>query len=162
MTGRYHLEWAADDPEGDVRYDFPGSIRGPLVPQVVSNDPAALRRIVEHVKVTPPDSVLTEEFRLFASGPDGYFGFASLDPFAEPRGAAYDVVRWIAPAPFRRHFRYGRTTWLAHAANARSGQGELYAGVGAVWEMDRRYRLLHANHARNFVDFNRKVEEKKP
>jgi len=32
----------------------------------------------------------------------------------------------------------------------------------AVWEMDRRYRLLHANHARNIVDFNRKVEEKRP
>src|SRR5438105_15107964 len=30
----------------------------------------------------------------------------------------------------------------------------------AVWEMDRRYRLLHANHARNIVDFNKKVEEK--
>ncbi len=32
----------------------------------------------------------------------------------------------------------------------------------AVWEMERRYRLLHANHARNIVDFNRKVEEKRP
>ena len=32
----------------------------------------------------------------------------------------------------------------------------------AVWEMERRYRLLHANHARNIVDFNRKVQEKKP
>src|SRR2546427_11459588 len=32
----------------------------------------------------------------------------------------------------------------------------------AVWEMDRRYRLLHANHARNIVVFNKKVEEKKP
>jgi S-DNA-T family DNA segregation ATPase FtsK/SpoIIIE len=32
----------------------------------------------------------------------------------------------------------------------------------AVWEMDRRYRLLHANHARNIVDFNKKVEEQKP
>jgi len=32
----------------------------------------------------------------------------------------------------------------------------------AVWEMERRYRLLHANHARNIMDFNRKVEEKKP
>ena len=32
----------------------------------------------------------------------------------------------------------------------------------AVWEMERRYRLLHANHARNISDFNRKVEEKKP
>jgi len=32
----------------------------------------------------------------------------------------------------------------------------------AGWEMDRRYRLLHANHARNIVDFNRKVEEKRP
>jgi S-DNA-T family DNA segregation ATPase FtsK/SpoIIIE len=32
----------------------------------------------------------------------------------------------------------------------------------AVWEMDRRYRLLHANHARNIVDLNRKIEEKKP
>src|SRR6266702_2679140 len=32
----------------------------------------------------------------------------------------------------------------------------------AVWEMDRRYRLLHANHARNIVDFNKKVDEKKP
>src|SRR5690349_6224248 len=32
----------------------------------------------------------------------------------------------------------------------------------AVWEMDRRYRLLHANHARNIVDFNKKVEEKRP
>jgi len=31
-----------------------------------------------------------------------------------------------------------------------------------VWEMERRYRLLHANHARNIGDFNRKVEEKKP
>src|SRR2546425_13039509 len=30
----------------------------------------------------------------------------------------------------------------------------------AVWEMERRYRLLHANHARNIVDFNKKVEEK--
>ncbi len=32
----------------------------------------------------------------------------------------------------------------------------------AVWEMERRYRLLHANHARNILDFNKKVEEKKP
>ncbi|HKW42211.1 MAG TPA: DNA translocase FtsK [Gemmatimonadales bacterium] len=32
----------------------------------------------------------------------------------------------------------------------------------AVWEMDRRYRLLHANHARNIADFNKKIEEKKP
>jgi S-DNA-T family DNA segregation ATPase FtsK/SpoIIIE len=32
----------------------------------------------------------------------------------------------------------------------------------AVWEMERRYRLLHANHARNIVDFNKKVDEKKP
>ncbi len=32
----------------------------------------------------------------------------------------------------------------------------------AVWEMERRYRLLHANHARNIVDFNKKVEEQKP
>src|SRR5213079_2408359 len=32
----------------------------------------------------------------------------------------------------------------------------------AVWEMDRRYRLLHANHARNIVDLNRKVEQKRP
>jgi len=32
----------------------------------------------------------------------------------------------------------------------------------AVWEMDRRYRLLHANHARNIADFNKKVDEKKP
>jgi DNA segregation ATPase FtsK/SpoIIIE, S-DNA-T family len=30
----------------------------------------------------------------------------------------------------------------------------------AVWEMERRYRLLHANHARNIADFNRKVETK--
>jgi len=32
----------------------------------------------------------------------------------------------------------------------------------AVGEMERRYRLLHANHARNVGDFNKKVEEKKP
>ncbi|HEX9704007.1 MAG TPA: DNA translocase FtsK [Gemmatimonadales bacterium] len=32
----------------------------------------------------------------------------------------------------------------------------------AGWEMERRYRLLHANHARNVADFNRKVEEGKP
>ncbi|HET7789185.1 MAG TPA: DNA translocase FtsK [Gemmatimonadales bacterium] len=32
----------------------------------------------------------------------------------------------------------------------------------AVWEMERRYKLLHANHARNLIDFNKKVEEKKP
>jgi S-DNA-T family DNA segregation ATPase FtsK/SpoIIIE len=32
----------------------------------------------------------------------------------------------------------------------------------AVWEMERRYRLLHANHARNIVDFNKKVQEKRP
>jgi DNA segregation ATPase FtsK/SpoIIIE, S-DNA-T family len=32
----------------------------------------------------------------------------------------------------------------------------------AVWEMDRRYRLLHANHARNIVDFNKKVDERRP
>ena len=32
----------------------------------------------------------------------------------------------------------------------------------AVWEMERRYKLLHANHARNITDFNKKVEEKKP
>ncbi len=31
----------------------------------------------------------------------------------------------------------------------------------AVWEMDRRYKLLHANHARNVIDFNKKVLEKK-
>ena len=32
----------------------------------------------------------------------------------------------------------------------------------AVWEMERRYRLLHANHARNVMDFNKKVEAKAP
>src|SRR5205814_1686499 len=32
----------------------------------------------------------------------------------------------------------------------------------AVWGMLRRYRLLHANHARNIVDFNKKVDDKKP
>src|SRR6266576_3547247 len=31
-----------------------------------------------------------------------------------------------------------------------------------VWEMERRYRLLHANHARNITDFNKKVEGKTP
>ena len=30
----------------------------------------------------------------------------------------------------------------------------------AVWEMERRYRLLHANHARNITDFNKKVDAK--
>jgi hypothetical protein len=103
----------------------------------VSNDPAALRRVVEHVKVTPPDSILTEEFQLYPDGPDSYFGFAGLDPFAPPIGASFDVVRWVAPTPFRRHMRFGRTTWLAHAANARSQQGPLYAGLGPIWEMDR-------------------------
>src|SRR6266568_2340493 len=32
----------------------------------------------------------------------------------------------------------------------------------AVWEMERRYRLLHANHARNITDFNKKVEIETP
>jgi S-DNA-T family DNA segregation ATPase FtsK/SpoIIIE len=32
----------------------------------------------------------------------------------------------------------------------------------AVWEMERRYRLLHANHARNITDLNKKVESKAP
>ena len=32
----------------------------------------------------------------------------------------------------------------------------------AVSEMERRYKLLHANHARNVADFNKKVEGKKP
>jgi len=32
----------------------------------------------------------------------------------------------------------------------------------AVWEMERRYRLLHANHARNITDFNKKVDSKTP
>jgi S-DNA-T family DNA segregation ATPase FtsK/SpoIIIE len=32
----------------------------------------------------------------------------------------------------------------------------------AVWEMERRYRLLHANHARNITDFNKKVDAKAP
>ncbi len=32
----------------------------------------------------------------------------------------------------------------------------------AVWEMNRRYELLHANGARNLGDFNRKVDEGKP
>ncbi len=31
-----------------------------------------------------------------------------------------------------------------------------------VWEMERRYRLLHANGARNIGDFNRKVADGKP
>src|SRR5436309_12689951 len=32
----------------------------------------------------------------------------------------------------------------------------------AVWKMERRYRLLRANHARNVGDFNKKVETKAP
>ena len=32
----------------------------------------------------------------------------------------------------------------------------------AVWEMERRYKLLHANGARNVADFNRKVSDGKP
>lgn len=32
----------------------------------------------------------------------------------------------------------------------------------AVHEMERRYRLLHANHARNISDFNKKVRDGKP
>jgi subtilisin family serine protease len=136
-SSHYHLEWAADDADGDVRYDIPGSLPGPLVTQAVSNDPGALRRVVEHVKVTPPDSILVEEFQLHPEGPDSYFGFAFLDPFAPPIGASYDIVRWIAPTPFRRHLRFGRTTWLVHAANARSREGPFYSGFGPVWEMDR-------------------------
>ncbi|HEV8265187.1 MAG TPA: DNA translocase FtsK, partial [Gemmatimonadales bacterium] len=37
-----------------------------------------------------------------------------------------------------------------------------YVFKWAVWEMERRYKLLHANHARNIADFNKKVEERKP
>ncbi|HXV90506.1 MAG TPA: DNA translocase FtsK [Gemmatimonadales bacterium] len=32
----------------------------------------------------------------------------------------------------------------------------------AVWEMERRYKLLHANNARSIADFNRKVTEGRP
>ncbi len=32
----------------------------------------------------------------------------------------------------------------------------------AALEMERRYKLLHANHTRNVADFNRKIEEGKP
>src|SRR3989454_12812871 len=32
----------------------------------------------------------------------------------------------------------------------------------AVREMERRYQLFHANHARNITDFNRKVRDGKP
>jgi len=32
----------------------------------------------------------------------------------------------------------------------------------AVREMERRYQLFHANHARNITDFNRKVRDRKP
>src|SRR2546426_7668316 len=32
----------------------------------------------------------------------------------------------------------------------------------AVREMERRYQLFHANHARNITDFNRKVRDEKP
>jgi S-DNA-T family DNA segregation ATPase FtsK/SpoIIIE len=32
----------------------------------------------------------------------------------------------------------------------------------AVWEMNRRYELLHANNARNLADFNKKVADGKP
>jgi S-DNA-T family DNA segregation ATPase FtsK/SpoIIIE len=32
----------------------------------------------------------------------------------------------------------------------------------AVWEMNRRYELLHANGSRNIADFNRKVDDGKP
>ena len=32
----------------------------------------------------------------------------------------------------------------------------------AVWEMERRYKLLHANSARNIADFNRKVADGRP
>jgi DNA segregation ATPase FtsK/SpoIIIE, S-DNA-T family len=32
----------------------------------------------------------------------------------------------------------------------------------ALQEMEQRYRLLHANHARNIADFNKKVDEKTP
>src|SRR5438874_4675971 len=37
-----------------------------------------------------------------------------------------------------------------------------YALKWGGWEMERRYRLLHANHARNVSDFNKKVEAKAP
>ena len=32
----------------------------------------------------------------------------------------------------------------------------------AGWEMERRYKLLHANHARNITDFNKKVDAQTP
>jgi S-DNA-T family DNA segregation ATPase FtsK/SpoIIIE len=51
------------------------------------------------------------------------------------------------------HLRHKVVTNNSDAANALKW---------AVYEMNRRYELLHANGARNLADFNKKVEEGKP
>ncbi len=136
MTSEYRLEWASTDREGAVRYDIPGTVPGPLVTQAIRNDPARLRRLVEHVHVATPDSVLTLEFPLIAEG-DGYFGFAFFDPFTPPRGESFDVVRWTAPTPARHHLRFGHSTWTANPARARVFAPYPFSGLGPIWEQDR-------------------------
>ncbi len=136
MDGRYRLEWSAQDPAGDVRYDIPGSLPGPVAAQVVRNDPSALRRLVEHVAVATPDSLLIMEFRLISSG-EGYFGFAGLDPFQAPYDRSFDIVRWTAATPFPRHHRFGHWLWSVNPAKARAFDPTMYNGLGPLWEQDR-------------------------
>ena len=132
MKPGYRLEWWALDDTGSERYDIPGVEHAPFTDHVVANDPAALRRLVEHVHVAAGDSLLLLEFPLYSDG-DGWFGFAGLDPFVVPYGRSFDVVRWTAPVPASGHLRYGHTTWSMDPAKARKSLFTIN-GLSPVWD----------------------------
>lgn len=136
MSNAYRFEWAAGARGAEVMYDIPGTLVGPFTPQVLTNDPGQLRRLVEHVAVVTADSVLTIEFPIMPDGEDGWFGVGFFDRWATPRATSFDLVRWTAPTPSRRHLRFARWLWTVHPARARALADNPWSGVGALWELD--------------------------
>jgi len=129
-NGSYTLEWAFADHVGDLRYDIAGSVPGPFFDQTITNDRAALRRTVEHVRPIRADPTVEQEFALAPFG-NGYIGGAQFNPFAVHHAGPYQVVRWISPVPERGHLRLARWTRLLDPPTTAT------LGWGAVWGLDR-------------------------
>ena len=135
MKSNYRLDWWAWDTDGANRYDIVGVERAPLSNHLVGNDPAALRRLVEHVHVPAGDSLVLQDELRFTEG----FRIAYADRFAAPFGESFDIGRWTAPIPDARPMRYGHRTWSIDPAKARASDPQAidplaFNGLGPLWD----------------------------
>src|SRR5262245_8961692 len=132
----YRLEWAVFTGDGPVRRDVAGTLEGPFVSGTQANDPARMRRSLEHFTVAPGDSIVQIEFRMHPDGAGGEFGIALVDLSEPPTTASFDVEKWRSPSPNTGHYRLGRWDLQYHPRALRFGEPDALVALGPLLAVD--------------------------